>query len=131
VTPEARERLLERAYAAFNAADSEARRDIWSEDIVFRPVDGWPGPQEYHGHDGLWQFRKDWFGTWDDAVVEAGRPEHLGDEQALIAVCARGRAQGTEFELPFWQLARFRGECIAWVGNFLDEDEARAEARSA
>ena len=131
MTREARERLLGRAYAAFNAADSEAWADIWSEDIVFRTVVGWPGPREYHGHDGLWQFRKEWFSTWDDAVVEASRPEHLDDEQSLIAVCARGRAQGTEFELPFWHLARFRDERIAWVGNFLDEDEARAEARSA
>jgi len=130
VTPEARERLLEHAYAAFNAADGEARAEIWCEDIVFRPVDGWPGPSEYHGHEGLWQFRREWFSTWDDAVVEAGPFEHLDDEQSLIAVCAYGRAQGTEFELRFWHLARFRDDRIAWVGNFLDEDEARAAARS-
>ena len=36
MTPEEREDLLQRSYAAFNAGDTEGIRDVWTEDLVWR-----------------------------------------------------------------------------------------------
>jgi ketosteroid isomerase-like protein len=127
VTPAEREALLERSYAAFNSGDEAALRDVWAEDLVWSLSDegAWPGPLEYHGHDGLHRFRVDWFGTWDEPWVARANTEHLPGDRSLIEARAGGKLQGLAFELTIWQVITFRDGRIATVMHHFEEDTAR------
>jgi ketosteroid isomerase-like protein len=127
VTPEERENVIERAFAAFNADDVGAAAEVLAADVVWHmPDEGWPGPREYHGVEGVWQFRREWFETWEGPEVENTGNEHLPDiDRTLMRSRTRGRLQGIELDLIVWQLAEFRDGRIARVNHYFDEDEAR------
>jgi ketosteroid isomerase-like protein len=131
VTPAEREHLLDRSYAAFNAGDTQAWPELWTEDLVWRMSGDavWPGPREYVGYDGLERFREDWFGAWDEPTVRVVETEHLPDgDHTLLEARATGKAQGVEFELRVWQLVAFRDGRMATVDHFFDADAAREAA---
>jgi ketosteroid isomerase-like protein len=131
MTQAEREHLLERSYAAFNAGDPDALREVWTEDLVWSvAVDAsWPGPAEYRGYDGLERFREDWFGVWDEPAVERLVTEHLPDgKRTLIEARATGLVQGVKLELRAWQLVEFCDGRIAAVAHFLDAEPARKAA---
>jgi ketosteroid isomerase-like protein len=130
VTPEEREDLLERSYAAFNAGTDELWPALYVEDLVWNMERGgaWPGPSEYLGYEGLAAFRHDWFDTWDEPRVWRERTEHLPGDRSLIHAAAQGRLQGNAFELRLWQVVTFRDGKIATVLHYFDEEPARAAA---
>jgi ketosteroid isomerase-like protein len=130
VSPEERDDLVERAYAAFNAATDELWPALCVEDLVWSmaPLGAWPGPTEYRGYDGLVAFRRDWFDTWEEPRVWHEHTEHLTDDRTLVHTAAAGKLQGDTFELRLWQVVTFRDGKIDTVTHYFDEAEAREAA---
>lgn len=95
--------LMERIWsewtdAPLTRADLEDRlpgvaRKYYSPDVEFVPIDGWPGPETYLGHEGLMQFWTDWFSTFEDVTIDVEHIEVRGSITATMFV-QTGHASG-------------------------------------
>ena len=116
------EEVLRRAFAAWNARDIEALRELIDPEFEFAPhVTGGFEGIDFHGLEGVERFIRMSDEAWESLHVEAFEVRHSGD--ALVALGrlrARGRSSGVEVS-----------ERTVWVCHVRNGRALRLEARSA
>ena len=113
-----------RGYAAYNAGDLEALRELYDPDIVMYHLEGWPEPGPSVGRDAVMreveQLREAWKG---DTVEPVGDLIEVGDH-VLVREVWRGHGSGPDAVMEFTQVATFRNGKIVTVRRYWDHDEA-------
>ena len=116
------EEVLRRAFAAWNARDIDALRELIDPEFEFAPhVTGGFEGIDFHGLDGVERFIRMSDEAWESMHVEAAEVRHSGDVLvALGHLRARGRSSGIEMN-----------ERTVWVCRVRNGRALRLEARSA
>jgi ketosteroid isomerase-like protein len=107
--------LTHQVYGALNRRDLGAFLALMDPDVeaVSLLVDMEGG---YHGHAGIRRFWENLLDAFPDFSVEVVEVRDLGD-MTLMTLRTRGHGSDTDtpFEMPLWQVARWRrGKCVWW-----------------
>ena len=121
--------FAKRVYAAINARDRDAIRELSAPDIVVATT-----VETHSGQDALLEWMDEGDDAFDDFVVVLLEIEEHGDNVMVsIRQRGRGRASGAEVDLPFTHVWTLRDGRATRVQSFTDRDEAvrYAEQRGA
>ncbi len=55
-------------YAAWNAGDMDAIRELYHPDIIMRTAEGWPEPGPHVGREAVLRWIEQLRETWDEAL---------------------------------------------------------------
>ena len=82
--------------------------------------------REYHGHEGVKQFFRDWAGSFDGYYAHAEQFTDAGDGQVLVRARqgGRGKQSGIEMDMRYWQVYRVRKGRAIRVEVYSEEREA-------
>ncbi len=117
--------LVREGLAAFMAGDLERVFELVHSDVVTFRRPPLPGPQTFHGREGLVEVFEDW--TADFAEFEWGNGEPIdADDQVVVEMFQRGkgRASGVEVEGRFWFVYTVSEGKIARQDIFNDRAQA-------
>jgi ketosteroid isomerase-like protein len=116
--------LTRQAYDALNRRDLDAFLATMDTDVdavsLLVAMEG-----DYHGHAGIRRWWESLLNAFPDFAIEVVEVRDLGDV-ALATLRTRGHGSDTDtpFEMPLWQLVRFRrGKCV-WWRSYGSESEA-------
>ena len=107
--------LHHRAIDAMNRRDLDAFLALMDADVeagsMLVAMEG-----DYHGHAGTRRFWESLLDVFPDFAIEVVEVRDFGD---LTLATLRGRGHGsgadTPFEMPLWQVGRWRrGKCVWW-----------------
>ena len=62
--------MVRRGFAAWNAGDMDACRELLDLEISWRPGEGWPEPGPYVGRDAVMRQLEQLRETWDTETLE-------------------------------------------------------------
>jgi ketosteroid isomerase-like protein len=116
------EEVLGRAFAAFNARDIEALRELIDPEFEFAPhiTGGFEGIK-FQGIDGVERFIRMTHEAWESMHVDASEVHYSGDLLAVLGhLRARGRSSGIELK-----------EQVVWLCQVRNGRALRIEARAA
>ena len=116
--------VTRQAYDALNRRDLDAFLATMDADVdavsLLVAMEG-----DYHGHAGIRRWWESLLNAFPDFAIEVVDVRDLGD-LVLSTLHARGHGSDTDtpFEMPLWQLVRFRrGKCV-WWSSYGSESEA-------
>ena len=112
--------IARRGIELFNARDVERIAEIAHPDLVWRPAMGTLEGREYHGLDGIAQYRQDLDAGFRDIGFEIEAVEPIGSDTVLVI----GRLYGTGFSSGVsvsgerGVVIRFRDDKITSIESF-------------
>lgn len=120
-------------YARWNAGDTAALAELFTEDIEYQNSPEWPGQRVYHGADAVIRFLQD-----EVAEIIALNPVEIVrtdviESEILIELRARthGRLSGLDFDdVALFHVAQMRDGRVARVRVYLDRQEATRAAQT-
>ena len=130
---------MKAAFAAWNAGDMDALRELYHPDVIARPLEGWPEPGPFVGREALMRQFEQLRETWEFDTAEpisdsvdiadyvlvryiwrtVGRGPQANIEQTTVSTVRKGRIVYQEF---FWNHA----EALEAAG--LSEQDAHADS---
>jgi ketosteroid isomerase-like protein len=116
--------LHHRAIDAVNRRDLDALLELMDADVeavsLLAGIEG-----GYHGHAGIRRWWENLLDAFPDFIAEVVEVRDLGDE-TLMTYRARGHGSDTDapFEMPLWQVVRWRRGKSVWWQVFVTEAEA-------
>ena len=112
------------AYAAWNAGDMDAFRELCDPDIIMRPPERWPEPGPFVGREAVMREWKQVRETWvADAVEPIGDFIDAGD-RVVVRQIWRGVGQGPESNIELTNVFTVRKGKIFFQEFFWDHAEA-------
>ena len=111
------------AFAAWNAGDMDAFREVYDPDVVLRAVEDWPEPGPYVGRDAVMGLFAQARAAWDSDAVEPIRFIDAGD-RVLVRVVWRAVGRGPESNLEFTIVYTVRNGRIFYQEHFTVHSEA-------
>ena len=87
--------------------DKQLVREYYADDFVWdMSAADWPGPDHYHGVEGMEEFLRDWIQAWDDWTYEIEDVLETPDGRAAVIGIQRGvnRAAGVPVEMRMVQV---------------------------
>ena len=116
--------IVRAGFAAWNAGDMDAFRDLYHPDAIMRTAEGWPEPGPYFGRDAVMREFGQLRETWDaDALEVIGDFIHVADHVVLRFVW-RGAGYGPEANMEFTGVFTVRKGRVIAVEFFWDHAEA-------
>ena len=116
--------IVRAVFAAWNAGDMDAFRDLYHPDVVMRSAEGWPEPGPYYGRDEVMREFEQLRETWDaDALEVIGDFIDVADHVVLRFVW-RGKGRGPEANVEMTCVYTVRKSKIAGQEFFWDHAEA-------
>ena len=116
--------VVRTAYAAWNAGDMDAYRELYDPDVIARAPEGWPEPGPYVGREAFMRWCEQLRETWDaDALEPIGDFIDIGDRVAVRQIW-RGAGYGPEANLEMTWVGTVRNGKILYREYFLDHAEA-------
>jgi ketosteroid isomerase-like protein len=105
--------LVRQAWEAWERGDMKAILAFYDQDIVWdfsRAYGNVILSDEYHGHDGVRRFFREWPGAFDGYYAHAEEFIDAGGGSVLVRVRqgGRGNESGIEIDMPYWQVYRVR-----------------------
>jgi ketosteroid isomerase-like protein len=95
--------LVREGLAAFMAGDLERVFELVHPDVVTFRAPPLPGPQTFHGREGLVEVYQDWTADFAEFEWSSGEPIDAGDRVVVeMFQRGKGRASGVEVEASFW-----------------------------
>jgi ketosteroid isomerase-like protein len=76
--------IVRRAFAAWNAGDVDAIRELHDPDVIVRPIEGWPGPRPFVGRGAVLRWFEQLREAWDTDAMEPISFIDMGDRVARI-----------------------------------------------
>ena len=116
--------IVRAGFAAWNAGDMDALRDLHDPEVIVRPPKSWPEPGPFVGREALMRQFEQMRATWDaDAVELISGFVDAGDRVAVRFVW-RGVGQGPEANMEVTYVATVRKGKIFNLEYFFDHAEA-------
>jgi ketosteroid isomerase-like protein len=127
-------RVIARAIAALNARDAEGARELFDEEIEWRPAITAGGAVEgavYRGVAGMLEYLEEVDAEFADMSFGIDGIDDLGSGQVLYRgrVSARGKSSGVPLDVAVWGLWQVRNGKLLKGAGYLSEAEARRAAR--
>ena len=121
--------VVRAAWEAWERGEMDAVFALYDEDVVWdftRAYGNVVISDEYHGHDGVRQFFRDWAGSFDGYYAHAEELTDAGQGQVLVQARqgGRGKASGIELDMRYWQVFRMRDGRAIRVEVYSDKREA-------
>jgi ketosteroid isomerase-like protein len=93
--------IVKRLYESFRKRDNAAAFELYATDIVWdvSGIQMLGFDAEYHGHDGVRTFWRNWLEAWDGIEWEQTEPEELDDGRVRVQINNQrntGRETGIE-----------------------------------
>jgi ketosteroid isomerase-like protein len=116
--------VVKSAFAAWNAGDMDALRELWDPDAIARMPEGWPEPGPFVGRDEVmreWEQLRETFDTdtweWISDFI------YVGDRVAVRFIW-RGTGRGPESNIEATDVFTVRKGKIVFLEFFWDHAEA-------
>jgi ketosteroid isomerase-like protein len=120
--------VVRATFAAWNAGDMDALRDLHDPEVIVRPPKGWPEPGPFVGREAVMRQFEQMRATWDaDAVELISDFVDAGDRVAVRFVW-HGVGQGPESNMEVTYVATVRKGRIFNIEYFFDHALALAAA---
>jgi ketosteroid isomerase-like protein len=120
-------------YARWNAGDTKALAELFTEDIEYQNAPEWPGQRVYHGVDAVIRFLEDEVAEFIALnPVEIVRTDVIENE-ILIELHARTHGALSELDLDdgaLFHVARMRDGRVARVRVYMNRQEATRAAQT-
>lgn len=115
---------MERGFAAWNAGDMAAVRELWDPVAILRPPDGWPEPGPFTGRDAIFRQFQQMRETWKaDALEPITSPVGVGD-RVVLRFSWRGAGHGPDVDMQMSVVYSFRAGKIVGADFFWDHSDA-------
>ena len=115
--------IVKAAFAAWNAGDMDAFRDLYDPDVIWRQPEGWPEPGPFVGREAVMRWFEQLRETWDaDALEPIGDFIDAGD-RVVVRQVWRGIGQGPESNIETTQVTTVRKGKIVFQEFFWDHAE--------
>ena len=125
--------VLGTGYARWNAGDTDALAELFTEDIEYQNAPEWPGQRVYHGADAVIRFLRDEVAEFIALnPVEIVRTDIIENE-ILIELRARTHGAMSGLDLDdgaLFHVARMRDGRVARVRVYMDRQEATRAAQT-
>ena len=116
--------VLRAFFAAWNAGDMDAVRELHDQDAIMRNPEGWPEPGPFVGQEAIMHQFEQLRGTWDaDALERLSDFIGVGDRVA-VRYMWHGEGHGPEASLELTCVATVRKRRVVHMEFFWDHDEA-------
>ena len=116
--------VVRAAYAAWNAGDMGALRELYDPDAITRTPEGWPEPGPFVGREAFIRWCEQLRETWDaDALKPIGDFIDVGDRVAVRQIW-RGAGYGPEANLEMTWVGTVRKGRIVYQEFFWEHAEA-------
>jgi ketosteroid isomerase-like protein len=116
--------IVRAVFAAWNAGDMDAVRDLLNPDVVVRGPEGWPEPGPFVGREAVMREWEQLRETWDaDALVPIS--DFLdGADHVVVRFIWRGAGYGPEANLEMTTIYTVRQRKVLYQEFFWDHAEA-------
>ena len=112
------------AFAAWNAGDMDAFRELCDPDIVMRPPERWPEPGPFVGREAVmreWELVRE---TWVADAVEPISDFIDAGDRVVVRLAYHGEGHGPEMNFEMTQVITVRNGKILYREYFWDHAEA-------
>jgi ketosteroid isomerase-like protein len=119
--------LVREGMEAWSRGDLDATLELIDPDVVWRPIQAWPGIQpEYRGHAGVRRFWDAFRDPWETITMTADEIRELDDRRVLTRshFRARGRASGVTTEVVLHTVWTLEDGKLVRFESFTDEQAA-------
>jgi ketosteroid isomerase-like protein len=118
--------IVRAAWEAWERRDIEAIFAFYDPAIVWDQTHYGEPSGVYHGHDGIRQFLREWFASFESYYVHAEEFTDAGE--AVVVRCrqgGRGKQSGVEVRMPpYWQVYRLKDGRAVRIEVYNDQGEA-------
>jgi len=116
--------VVRAAFAAWNAGDMDALRELHDPDVIARPVEGWPEPGPYMGREAVMRWFEQLRETWDaDALELISDFIDVGDRVAVRWIW-HGAGHGPEANVEATSVLTVRKGKVIGVEQFWERADA-------
>jgi ketosteroid isomerase-like protein len=124
--------LVREGMEAWSRGDIEGTLALIDPEIVWRPIQAWPGIQpEYRGHGGVRRFWAAFRDPWETITMQADEIRELDERRVLTRshFRARGRASGVTTEAVLHTVWTLEDGLLVRFESFTDERAALEAAK--
>jgi ketosteroid isomerase-like protein len=117
--------VVRAAFAAWNAGDMDAFRELSDPNVIARFPEGWPEPGPYEGREAVMRLFEQNRETWDaDALIKPISNFVDAGDRVVVRQLWRGVGRGPELSLEFTVIYTFRNGRVSLLEFFWDHAEA-------
>jgi ketosteroid isomerase-like protein len=116
--------VVQAVFAAWNAEDLAAVRDLFDPEVITRPVEGWFEPGPFVGREAVLRGIEWMRSTWDRDTVEPVTDFVAVGECVVVRTVWHGVGHGPDARLETTQVYTFRDGKIIGAEFFWDHTEA-------
>jgi ketosteroid isomerase-like protein len=116
--------VVRAAFAAWNAGDMDAFRELYDPEIIVRPPERWPEPGPFVGREAVMHWFEQLRATWDADAVEPISDFIDAGERVVVRMIWHGAGFGPEANLEFTQVFTIRRRRMFYLEFFWDHAEA-------
>jgi uncharacterized protein len=116
--------IVRRGFAAWNAGDMDALRELYDPEVSWRPPEDWPEPGPYVGRDAVMRQLEQLRETWDAETLEPIDDFIDAADRVVVRVIWRGAGHGPELNMELTGAYTVRNGRIFGLEFFRDHAEA-------
>ena len=116
--------IVRRTFAAWNAGDMDALRELHDPDVIVRAPKGWPEPGPFVGREAVMRQFEQMRGTWDADAIEFLSDFVAPGDRVLVRFVWRGVGHGPQADVELTWVGTVRKSKIFNIEYFWDHSEA-------
>ncbi len=116
--------VVRRTFAAWNAGDMDALRELHDPDVIVRAPKGWPEPGPFVGREAVMRQFEQMRRTWDADAIEVLGDFVVAGDRVLVRYAWRGVGQGPEARVELTWVGTVRKGKILNIEYLWDHAEA-------
>jgi ketosteroid isomerase-like protein len=116
--------VVRACYAALNAGDMDAARELFAPDIVMRMPEDWPEPGPFVGRDAVMRQLQRMGETWDAAALVAISDFIDAADRVVVRFIWRATGRGPESNMEVSGVYTVRNGRIVGADHFWDHANA-------
>ena len=118
--------VVKAGFAAWNAGDMDAVRELYHPDVIVRSPEGWPEPGPFVGRDAVMREFEHLREAWDADAAEPISDFRASGDRVAVRFIWHGAGRGPDADLEMTQVNTVRSGKIFAIEYFWDHTEALA-----
>jgi ketosteroid isomerase-like protein len=116
--------VVRAGFAAWNAGDMDAFRELHDPDVILRPEKDWPESGPYIGREAVMRFYEQLRETWDADALESTSDFIQAGDRVAVRLIWRGAGHGPEANIVVTGVYTVRQGRVFGTEFFWDHAEA-------
>jgi ketosteroid isomerase-like protein len=116
--------VVRKAFAAWNAGNMDAVRELYDPEVIMRAPPGWPEPGPFVGRDAVMQQFKNVRDAFEDDFMEFLSDLVVAGDRVIVRTDWRGSGRGPQSSMEWTVVFTVRNGHIFGVEYFWDHKEA-------